>query len=105
MLMEKLVSDAKEQKRKGYILTCKNTLIPYYAKFGFKDCGLSESVHGGAVWYDIQREQRKNTVPVMELFSKQQKRIKQNRKNKISLHKTGVFHAEYRKNNTCYRLY
>ncbi len=56
MLMEKLVSDAKEQKRMGCILTCKDKLIHYYAEFGFKYCGLSESVHGGAAWYDMRLE-------------------------------------------------
>ena len=36
------------------ILTCKEALIHYYARFGFKNCGLSASVHGGAVWYDMR---------------------------------------------------
>jgi predicted GNAT family N-acyltransferase len=34
-------------------LTCKEHLIHYYAKFGFIKVGVSESVHGGAVWYDM----------------------------------------------------
>ena len=34
--------------RKGLILTCKDRLIHYYAKFGYKNMGVSESVHGGA---------------------------------------------------------
>ena len=28
-------------------------LLPYYAKFGFKNEGVSQSQHGGAVWYDM----------------------------------------------------
>ena len=52
-LMEAMIKRAKEQGRKGLILTCKDRLIHYYAKFGYKNMGVSESVHGGAVWYDM----------------------------------------------------
>lgn len=36
------------------VLTCKARLIPYYEKFGFVSRGVSRSVHGGAVWYDME---------------------------------------------------
>lgn len=36
------------------VLTCKERLIPYYRKFGFVDKGVSASVHGGVVWYDME---------------------------------------------------
>lgn len=36
------------------VLTCKERLIPYYQKFGFVNQGISQSVHGGAVWYDME---------------------------------------------------
>lgn len=52
-LMERVIKDAKAQGRKGCILTCKEKLLPYYEKFGYKNCGVSASVHGGAVWYDM----------------------------------------------------
>ena len=52
-LMETLIQDAREKGRKGLILTCKERLIPYYQKFGYQCLGLSKSVHGGAVWYDM----------------------------------------------------
>ena len=48
-----MIEDAKNKGRKGLILTCKDRLIHYYAKFGYKNLGISESVHGGAVWYDM----------------------------------------------------
>lgn len=51
MLMERVISDAKHQGRKGLVLTCKEKLIPFYERFGFVSEGVSESVHGGAVWY------------------------------------------------------
>ena len=52
-LMERMIEDARKKGRKGLILTCKDRLIHYYAKFGYKNMGVSESVHGGAVWYDM----------------------------------------------------
>jgi len=53
-LMEQLIAQAKAEGRTGVVLTCKEALRPYYAKFGFKEEGLSESEHGGAVWYDMR---------------------------------------------------
>lgn len=52
-LMEALIEDAKRAGRKGCILTCKDRLVHYYEKFGYECRGKSESVHGGAVWYDM----------------------------------------------------
>lgn len=52
-LMEGLIERAKEQGRKGLILTCKERLIGYYESFGYVNMGVSASVHGGAVWYDM----------------------------------------------------
>lgn len=53
-LIEYAIEDAKKQGRKGLVLTCKDKLISYYAKFGFKNEGMSESVHGNAVWYQMR---------------------------------------------------
>lgn len=55
-LMKHLIEDAREKGRKGLILTCKDRLIHYYAKFGYQNLGISASVHGGAVWYDMLLE-------------------------------------------------
>lgn len=52
-LMEHLISDAFGKGRKGLILTCKEKMIHYYEKFGYVNCGVSKSTHGGAVWYDM----------------------------------------------------
>lgn len=52
-LMEAMIKRVKEQGRKGLILTCKDRLIHYYEKFGYVNMGVSRSVHGGAVWYDM----------------------------------------------------
>ena len=55
-LMNTLIDDARSAGRKGCTLTCKDRLIHYYAKFGYKDEGISASEHGGAVWYDMVLE-------------------------------------------------
>ena len=54
LVLERVIADAKAQGRKGLVLTCKDKLVHYYAKFGFEDYGRSESVHGGAVWYEMR---------------------------------------------------
>lgn len=54
MLMKQAIADAKEQGREGLVLTCKEKLLHYYAKFGFESEGVSESVHGGVVWYQMR---------------------------------------------------
>lgn len=54
-LILRAIEDAKKQGRKGLVLTCKEKLIPYYAKFGFSDEGVSEkSTHGNVVWHQMR---------------------------------------------------
>lgn len=53
-VLKKVISDAKEQGRKGLVLTCKDKLLHYYSKFGFENEGISESTHGGVVWYNMR---------------------------------------------------
>ena len=54
-LINKFIQDAKEQGRKGVVLTCKDALVDYYAKFGFENEGLSEkSNHGGVAWNQMR---------------------------------------------------
>lgn len=52
-LMNHMIEASRLAGRKGVILTCKNKLIHYYEKFGFKNKGISKSQHGGAEWYDM----------------------------------------------------
>ena len=54
-LIEALCAAAQEQGRRGVVLTCKEKLVPYYAKFGFADGGVSQSAHGGVVWHQMRR--------------------------------------------------
>lgn len=53
-VMNQVITDSKVKGRKGLVLTCKDKLVHYYAKFGFVNEGVSESTHGGAVWYDMR---------------------------------------------------
>lgn len=49
------IKDAKQQGRRGLVLTCKEKLIQYYAEFGFVDEGISDkSTHGNAVWHQMR---------------------------------------------------
>ncbi len=52
-LMRAMICRAKERGRRGLILTCKDRLIGFYERLGYRLLGLSKSVHGGAVWYDM----------------------------------------------------
>ena len=55
-VMQVVIDDARMAGRKGCILTCKDKLLHYYEKFGFKNCGISQSMHGGSIWYDMRLE-------------------------------------------------
>lgn len=54
-LLQQMIQEAEEQKRKGLVLTCKDALVPYYAKFGFVNEGVStQSTHGNVVWNQMR---------------------------------------------------
>lgn len=53
-LIKVAIATAKEQGRKGLVLTCKDKLVHYYAKFGFVNEGVSCSTHGNVVWYQMR---------------------------------------------------
>ena len=54
-LIRRAIADARQQGRKGLVLTCKERLIAYYAKFGFVDEGVSEkSTHGNVQWHQMR---------------------------------------------------
>lgn len=55
-LMNALINDARTAERKGCILTCKESMVAYYQKFGFQNKGVSQSKHGGVLWYDMLLE-------------------------------------------------
>ena len=53
-LIKCAIEDARKQERKGLVLTCKDHLVQYYAKFGFENEGVTESEHGGVKWNQIR---------------------------------------------------
>ena len=52
-LMNVLIDLSKKRGKKGIVLTCKDYLVHYYEKFGYKNQGVSKSCHGGAKWNDM----------------------------------------------------
>ena len=52
-LMNALIASAKQSGRKGCVLTCKDHMIHYYERFGYKNMGVSASQHGHAKWNDM----------------------------------------------------
>ena len=53
-LLAHVIAEAKAQCRKGLVLTCKDALVPYYAKFGFVNEGVSQSTHGNVAWNQMR---------------------------------------------------
>ncbi len=53
-LIRAFIDLAKEEGRKGLVLTCKEEKISYYASFGFENEGISSSDHGGVRWYQMR---------------------------------------------------
>ena len=54
-LLRRAIADARQQGRKGLVLTCKERLLPYYAKFRFQDEGVTDkSTHGNVAWHQMR---------------------------------------------------
>lgn len=53
-LLRQVIADAEHQNRQGVVLTCKEHMLGFYAKFGFQNEGLSRSAHGAATWYQMR---------------------------------------------------
>ena len=53
-LMRRVIDDARAAGRAGLVLTCKDRLIGFYARFGYQDEGVSESTHGNVVWHQMR---------------------------------------------------
>ena len=55
LLMNQVIYDSVKANRKGIVLTCKEKLVGFYEKFGFVNEGISASVHGNTVWYQMRK--------------------------------------------------
>ena len=54
LLMDRVISDSRRRGRKGIVLTCLESMISFYDRLGFREEGVSESVHGGAKWVQMK---------------------------------------------------
>ena len=54
LLLQRAIEDARSQGRLGVVLTCKDRLVGFYAKFGFVNEGVSSSLHGGVTWNQMR---------------------------------------------------
>lgn len=54
-LIRRMIADARSQGRAGLVLTCKDGLVDYYARFGFINEGRTpKSTHGGVPWNQMR---------------------------------------------------
>ena len=54
ILLKTAIEQCRREGREGLVLTCKQAKLDYYAKHGFISEGLSDSEHGGDVWYQMR---------------------------------------------------
>lgn len=54
-MMDRYCRREQERGRKRLLLTCVKEKIEMYEGFGFRLLGVSASVYGGTVWYDMER--------------------------------------------------
>lgn len=59
-LVGQLIDEARAQGVRTVSLACKDHLIAYYERLGFTRVGISDSVHGGVVWNEMQQILQKN---------------------------------------------
>lgn len=57
-LLTHLEREVKANQRKTITLTCKGDLIGFYEKHGYLNYGVSNSEHGGEIWYNMSKELR-----------------------------------------------
>lgn len=53
-LLTNFINHARNLDKSKVLLLCKEGLLGYYGSFGFKDCGISDSKHGGATWHMME---------------------------------------------------
>lgn len=52
-LLAHLENIAREKQRETITLTCKKELIRFYESHGYCNYGVSDSEHGGVIWYNL----------------------------------------------------
>lgn len=54
LLLKHVIEEIRKKDKSGIVLTCKEELLKFYEKFGFKNEGISRSTHGDVVWYQMR---------------------------------------------------
>ena len=54
-LLRRAIEDARAQGRRGLVLTCKDRLVPYYARLGFQNEGITPNSTPGSVTWNQMR--------------------------------------------------
>lgn len=55
-LLDAIEKESRAKQRLSITLTCKEELIKFYESHGYKNMGVSESQHGGVVWYNMTKK-------------------------------------------------
>lgn len=55
-LLQHLEADAQHKNRETITLTCKSNLISFYEQLDYLNMGLSDSKHGGVIWYNMSKK-------------------------------------------------
>ncbi len=55
-LMRHMIESARKRGKKAVVLTCKEHMVTFYSRLGYRFFGLSDSTHGGASWYLMRYE-------------------------------------------------
>lgn len=53
-LIQAMIEDAKQRRKKALLLLCKDHLVAFYEHLGFENTGISPSTHGGVRWHQMQ---------------------------------------------------
>ena len=55
LVLGRVIEEARSSGKLGLVLTCKEGLVPFYARLGFRDEGITaKSFHGGASWHQMR---------------------------------------------------
>jgi ribosomal protein S18 acetylase RimI-like enzyme len=54
-LLAHFEKEASVKQRETITLTCKENLIRFYENYGYRSLGVSNSEHGGVIWYNMSK--------------------------------------------------
>ncbi|KRN99311.1 GNAT family N-acetyltransferase [Companilactobacillus kimchiensis] len=54
-LLQQFEKQARQLKRTSIALTCLLDRVPFYEKNGYQNIGISDSIHGNEIWYNMEK--------------------------------------------------